>query len=1053
MPNYSLVTSPKKYGTGSLQVPYRAGTTGADANLFVINAQSGNNFTINANQDFVISFWARYGDMDPNTNTTTLRRLFGYGGSGGSWSFGVTSRNIGGAQQMLAYFEYNSNVMTTVYNANETNNLGPAANGDWCKWTASRSGSTLSFSFYRPDGSAVNTNTNTYSGTIGENFFNPPNSDPWTRITVGPANYPTDGANNLLHVDEFYMARGISAPINQNPVTLEVNDGKLATTAFLYHFNNSYADSVSLTREFSADLVSAFTITAQPREDSTLAAQLTTTSQMSALAVRIKPFQVALTSQTSVYCEPKTLDYFWANIVSISGYTIENTEAVSDSESNVISVGYQTITGTSSVVRVYKYTNDGRTLTWQQAISHDFGVAGAQLVVDSENNIYVATRGFNSSTSTIRGSIFKLNSSGVMQWSKTANAGAYNISIDTSDFVYTSLQASAQTIYLNKFSSAGASTLALRTTGGTLRSSSLTGLVIQTTGTNVRLNLLSTSGVVSQSEITVPANTNFYVNGNTEDSAGNVYVVGSYYSTLATPAFDPVGVLFKFTSAGALLWSRKLRSTYYTSSLQVNEWSAAITATNQIIVSGAVSGQTNGFVWRFDSDGYLIYATSITNDSVSGVTLNRAGNVLIGGSSGLTAKIPEDQTRLGVYDLVTLEDDTSRWITENISFTSTANVSGNTWTTVATPFSVAALTSVAGTTTNQFQTLQIVKPGPAAFTATSQATATGNKITGLVATGLTTSSQVQAQIIRVRSMAASVSTNITQVASLTAIQRTSANITSAFTQISVLTRVIEFRAQISVTAQTQIINTRLRNVPAEISAQVTTQIAPVRTAGAQANIQTQASELVAIGRIRRDLAIMDVQSSLIAQATTIARIVIPMQVNASMTTGNGRVRPGAVTVFARSDILIDNNRIKSPTVAMASAFATSATATRVILTSADLQIQTQLLASTLQAKISTATVTAAATAQITTLADAFKPGSGQFTARSQLFCSIFKVFRPTIHLSAGAFTISVGRVIDIDPYTTLRISQETRGLRILPESRITTIPQETRVNTIQGLDR
>ena len=1053
MPNYTLVPGLQKYGTGSLQVPYRAGTTGSDANLFVINAQSGNNFTIQANQDFIISFWAKYGDFNPNTNTSVLRRLFGYGGLGGSWSFGITSRNIGGAQQMLAYFEYNGNVMTTVYNASQTNNLGPAANGDWCKWTASRSGSTITFSFYRPDGSSINTNTQIYSGTIGENFFNPPNSDPWTRIIVGPANYPDDGANNVVYIDEFYMARDISQPVNQNPQTLEVNDGKLNTTAFLYHFNNSYADITSLTQEFSANLSSAFSIQAQAREQSTVQAHLTSTSQLTANAARIKQFNVALTSQASVYCEPRTLDYFWANIVNITGYSIENTRAVEDSQRNVISVGYQTISGTSSIVRVYKYTNDGRTLTWQQAISHDFSVSGAQLVVDSQNNIYVATRGFNTSTSTIRGSLFKLNSSGAMQWSKTANAGAYNISIDSQDFIYTSLQAAAQTTYLNKFSSAGASTYAIRTTSGTLRSSSLTGLVIQTSGTNVRLNLLNTSGIVRQSEITIPNNTNFYVNGNTEDSQGNLYLVGSYFSSLTTPAFDPVGVLFKFDNTGNLLWSRKLRSNYYTSSLQVQEWSAVITATNQIIVSGAVSGQTQGIVFRFDSQGYLIYATTITNDSVSGVALNRAGNVLIGGSAGLTAKIPEDQSRLGVYDLVTLEDDTSRWITEDITFTSTANVSGNTWTTVATPFSAASLTSVTGTSTNQFQTLQIVRPSPATFTATSTFTATGSKITGLVKTNLTAASQLTANINRTRSFSSNLTASFTQTAGLTSIKRTGANITANATLTGQLVRRIlgaaNLTADFTATAQAK----KYPGGKANLTANTTQQTSAIKTASAQAQIQTSASELTVISRIRNDLAIIDATTQLQAQATITARIVINMQSQTNISAQLNQRKQGYSTQFVSTSLAVEPTWLRQPQAFVTATVQMTTNATKAIITSADLHAATQLQAQTLRAKTSTTSSVMNVRSVMTTLATSLKSAEVNLAISASLFCSIFKVFRPTIHLYAGSFVMSVGRRIDIDPYTTLHIPQESRGIRILPESRIISIKEETRVNIIQGQER
>lgn len=53
-----------------------------------------------------------------------------------------------------------------------------------------------------------------------------------------------------------------------------------------------------------------------------------------------------------------------------------------------------------------------------------------------------------------------------------------------------------------------------------------------------------------------------------------------------------------------------------------------------------------------------------------------------------------------------------------------------------------------------------------------------------------------------------------------------------------------------------------------------------------------------------------------------------------------------------------------------------------------------------------------------------------------------------VTLSALYATLTVGDVINLDPYLTLVIEPETRGLRILPESRLITIDQETRINIL-----
>jgi hypothetical protein len=73
------------------------------------------------------------------------------------------------------------------------------------------------------------------------------------------------------------------------------------------------------------------------------------------------------------------------------------------------------------------------------------------------------------------------------------------------------------------------------------------------------------------------------------------------------------------------------------------------------------------------------------------------------------------------------------------------------------------------------------------------------------------------------------------------------------------------------------------------------------------------------------------------------------------------------------------------------------------------------------------------------------------TVDSTLEASAFKAtgIAPTT-LQVTAFTLTAGDVINFDPFLTLRVEQETRGLIIDPENRVVSIEQETRLNIIQG---
>jgi hypothetical protein len=53
-------------------------------------------------------------------------------------------------------------------------------------------------------------------------------------------------------------------------------------------------------------------------------------------------------------------------------------------------------------------------------------------------------------------------------------------------------------------------------------------------------------------------------------------------------------------------------------------------------------------------------------------------------------------------------------------------------------------------------------------------------------------------------------------------------------------------------------------------------------------------------------------------------------------------------------------------------------------------------------------------------------------------------------LQSNGFQVTVGDVINIDPFLQLKITQETRRVKILPESRTLNIEQETRTLLIKG---
>jgi hypothetical protein len=72
-------------------------------------------------------------------------------------------------------------------------------------------------------------------------------------------------------------------------------------------------------------------------------------------------------------------------------------------------------------------------------------------------------------------------------------------------------------------------------------------------------------------------------------------------------------------------------------------------------------------------------------------------------------------------------------------------------------------------------------------------------------------------------------------------------------------------------------------------------------------------------------------------------------------------------------------------------------------------------------------------------------------ANAALEATVFKAtgIAPTT-LQVTGFVLTAGDVINFDPFLTLKIKQETRGLEITAENRVISIEQETRLNIIQG---
>ena len=168
----------------------------------------------------------------------------------------------------------------------------------------------------------------------------------------------------------------------------------------------------------------------------------------------------------------------------------------------------------------------------------------------------------------------------------------------------------------------------------------------------------------------------------------------------------------------------------------------------------------------------------------------------------------------------------------------------------------------------------------------------------------------------------------------------------------------------------------------------TTIIDPIR---AEADLNADSTVIVAVTRIKPLLSSMSAETELDAAAT----IIDPIRAEADL--------------LSESTLAVDALKIVQATSDVNSVFAVSANVSVTVGIITEVQ------------------------AQVALEAEAFKATG----------------IAPTT-LQVNGFVLTAGDVINFDPFLTLKIKQETRGLIIDPENRVISIEQETRLNIIQG---
>jgi hypothetical protein len=277
------------------------------------------------------------------------------------------------------------------------------------------------------------------------------------------------------------------------------------------------------------------------------------------------------------------------------------------------------------------------------------------------------------------------------------------------------------------------------------------------------------------------------------------------------------------------------------------------------------------------------------------------------------------------------------------------------------------------------------------------------------------------------------------------------DITSEFTQSITETRVrysnTALTSASTLTAEVVIITAGSTNLTTTASMSIDAN----RIRGLEPQLDSIATQLTVAFINATGTVLLEAISQLSATAETQAFGVIELQSTATATVSAVKTTDTAITIESQFEQIASNDKIRAVEITMQSQADIAVTtanliqATSNITTTASLEIDTDRVRDIISLEVSSATL-------ICDNQIILEYQSNQ-TAVATVFASPNFVIRISTNLTAFNAVLALGDVINIDPCRTIRVPEETRIAKILPERRIITVEQETRINIIKCEER
>jgi len=434
---------------------------------------------------------------------------------------------------------------------------------------------------------------------------------------------------------------------------------------------------------------------------------------------------------------------YWAATLT-DAYTTPftvGTGITTDLSGNVYVCGYGLNSSNQRIASVSKYNSSG-TIQWQQTLTDAYSTPSDinnGITIDSSGNIYVCGNCLNSA-GTRTAIVYKLNSSGTIQWQQTltptaGTSSTSSIALDSSNNVYVCGNAIASPNTVNliyKLNSSGTIQWQKTITDSNTvkgRSISFSGITIDGSGnvyacgsnynvSDLPVQLLckyDSSGTIQWQRNLTDASTlaagalaftSF--SKTTTDSSGNVYVCGQGYNS----SNQLIASVAKYNSSGTIQWQQTLTDVYSTP----NDFASGISidSSGNVFVVGQGENSSNQFIIfisKYNSSGTIQWQRTITDtyttptDAGNNITIDSLGNLYVTGQITNTAgnpvmfitKLPSDGSRTGTYSNSTfgIVYASSSWT----AATSTWTASTPSLTTATPTYTAAASSFTAATST------------------------------------------------------------------------------------------------------------------------------------------------------------------------------------------------------------------------------------------------------------------------------------------------------------------------------------------------------------------